>query len=260
MNFRILEKSDRKLTFVLEGTDAAFANALRRTMTNEIPVLAIEYVDMEENTSGLFDEVIAHRLGLIPLVFDPKSYKLKDDCKCNGKGCSNCEAILTLEKTGPCTVRSGDIASQDAGVAVLETEIPIVELLEGVRLKFSATAQLGFGRDHAKWKASIAGYRHTPVVKVSPDKADEKIVDACPTHVFEKKDGKVKVVNEQQCILCMRCVELSDGVRVEAHENSFAFDVESISGLNAQQVLLMALATVKDMAQEFAEEAKKAIK
>ncbi len=259
MNFRILEKSKQKMRFVLEGTDSGFANALRRTMTSEIPVLAIEYADMEENTSGLFDEVIAHRLGLIPLSFDPRGYKLKAECKCSGKGCSNCEVVLTLEKTGPCIVKAGDMKSSDEDVAALESETPIAELLEGARLKFSATAQLGFGKEHAKWKAAIAGYQNVPVVRVT-DKADDKIVDVCPTHVFEKKDGRVKVAHEQKCILCMRCVEVSDGVKVEAEEDAFIFDIESISGLNPEQILELGMDAMESQAKEFISEAKKAVK
>ena len=70
MNIKILEKSDMKVRFLLEKASPAFANALRRVAKNEVPTLAIEYVDFEENTSGMFDELIAHRLGLIPLTFD----------------------------------------------------------------------------------------------------------------------------------------------------------------------------------------------
>jgi DNA-directed RNA polymerase I and III subunit RPAC1 len=53
-------------SFSLVGIDASLANAFRRIMLAEIPTLAIENVFIENNTSVIQDEVLAHRLGLIP--------------------------------------------------------------------------------------------------------------------------------------------------------------------------------------------------
>jgi DNA-directed RNA polymerase I and III subunit RPAC1 len=49
------------------GIDASVANAFRRILISEIPTLAIEYVFVNNNTSVIQDEVLAQRLGLIPL-------------------------------------------------------------------------------------------------------------------------------------------------------------------------------------------------
>jgi DNA-directed RNA polymerase subunit D len=258
MDIKIIEKDERRIKFMLEDSNPAFANALRRIMKDEIATMAIEFVDFEDNNSGMFDELIAHRLGLIPLTFDKKAYNLKSECKCEGKGCSQCEVVLVLEKQGPCVVKSGDMKSTDESVYPIDKDIPIVELLENQRLKFEATAQLGFGKDHIKWQASNAGYKYTPVVKVNSEKADAKIVDVCPTSVFEKKDGKVKVVHEEKCILCMRCVELSEGVSVSADDTKFIFDVESVSGLTAKEVLSEALEKLEERAKDFTDSVKKA--
>jgi DNA-directed RNA polymerases I and III subunit RPAC1 len=53
-------------SFSLIGIDASIANALRRILIAEMPTLAIEHVFIENNTSIIQDEVLAHRLGLIP--------------------------------------------------------------------------------------------------------------------------------------------------------------------------------------------------
>ncbi|RDA92864.1 hypothetical protein CP533_2856 [Ophiocordyceps camponoti-saundersi (nom. inval.)] len=55
-------------SFSLIGVDASLANAFRRILVAEIPTLAIENVYIENNTSVIQDEVLAHRLGLIPFT------------------------------------------------------------------------------------------------------------------------------------------------------------------------------------------------
>ena len=157
MTIKINSVSKEKISFVLESTPA-YANALRRILKGEIPVMSIEYVDFEHNNSGMFDEAIAHRLGLIPLTFDQKIFRTKAQCKCKGKGCSQCEVVLVIDKTGPCTVKAGDMKTTDDSVKPADENIPIAELLENQKLVFEATAQLGYGKDHAKWQAAVVGY------------------------------------------------------------------------------------------------------
>jgi DNA-directed RNA polymerase subunit D len=226
-------------------------------MMTEVATMAIETVDIEENNSGLFDEALAQRLGLIPITFNKKLYNTKAQCKCDGKGCSHCEVSFTLEATGPVIVKAADMKSKD-DVKATDPDIPIVELLENQRLNLTATAQLGFGKEHAKWQASIVGYQNIPIVKASD--ASDKVVDLCPTKVFEKKDGRVRVAREKDCILCMRCVEVSEGVTVSAQEDGFIFKVESVCGLDAAEVLSGALDVLEQKADTFKDELKAALK
>ena len=63
-----------EMHFDLIGVDAALANAYRRIMLAEVPTLAIEKVLVRNNTSVMQDEVLAHRLGLIPIDADPRRF------------------------------------------------------------------------------------------------------------------------------------------------------------------------------------------
>lgn len=62
------------MSFDLKGVDAPIANALRRIMIAEVPTMAIHKVYIYQNTSIIADEVLAHRLGLIPILADPRLF------------------------------------------------------------------------------------------------------------------------------------------------------------------------------------------
>lgn len=243
MNLKILNKNDTILKFVIEGTDNGFANALRRIMISEIPVMAIEVVDIEENSSGLFDEVIAQRLGMIPLTYDTKIF----DVKKGNKGSVTNEVVLVLDKKGPALIKAGDMKSTSDDVKAVDSNIPIVELIEGKSLKFEATAELGYGKDHSKWKASIVGYQNVASVKATAS-------DICNEHCFDKKDGKVKMGLEEDCVKCRKLLE-KEQPKIE--EDSYIFTVETISGLKPEQVLNLALDELEEQSKDFISEIKK---
>ncbi|MEM2127290.1 MAG: DNA-directed RNA polymerase subunit D [Candidatus Bathyarchaeia archaeon] len=144
------------LRFILMGCDTALANALRRTMISEVPCMAIEDVFIFANTSVMHDEVLAHRLGLIPLKTDLERYVLPERCDCGSElGCSKCRAVLTLDVSAEDearTVYSGDLISEDPVIKPVSSEIPLVKLAPGQTLKLEAYAKLGLGKVHAKWQ------------------------------------------------------------------------------------------------------------
>jgi DNA-directed RNA polymerase subunit D len=159
MKIEILEKTDTEIKFRVSDIKTSFASALRRIMISEIPTMAIEWVDFKMNSSALNDEIIANRLGQIPLVFDRKGYNFIDSCKCNGKGCTRCQVKFTLKKSGPGMVYSGDLKTRAKDVKPLYDNIPIVELFEDQEIELEAIAQLGYGKEHAKWQGAVVGYR-----------------------------------------------------------------------------------------------------
>ena len=71
---QVTRLTDESVEFDLVGVDPAIANALRRIMISEIPTMAIEHVFFVNNTSIIQDEVLAHRLGLIPILADPSKF------------------------------------------------------------------------------------------------------------------------------------------------------------------------------------------
>lgn len=71
---KILKRTKDELVFDMIGIDAAIANAFRRILISEVPTMAIEHVVIVNNTSIIQDEILAHRLGLIPIKADPRRF------------------------------------------------------------------------------------------------------------------------------------------------------------------------------------------
>lgn len=258
MDVKILKKNDEKIKFVVEGINSALAGELRRIMMSEVPTLAIEWVDFVKNDSALWDEIVANRLGLIPLIFKPKSYKFKKDCKCGGKGCTHCQVSLSLVKKGPCVVYSGDLIPSDKKVKPVYDKIPIVELTEGQELKFEAIAELGLGKDHAKWQAAIVGYKAIPKITVGRGGNKKEYAERCPKKVFTFKNGKLKVSKPLECNLCMTCVDLSKGViKVETNETDFLFKLETASGLKPKEIVMNSMEILDNKLNEFSKDLRK---
>ena len=118
MQIEIVEMEDRKARFILRNSSPAMANALRRTMLQDIPKMAIDKVEFHlgpimqddkeyESVTSLFDEIIAHRLGLIPVPTNDQ-FTFQKDCSCGGVGCPGCTIMYSLNKVGPGTVLAGN--------------------------------------------------------------------------------------------------------------------------------------------------------
>ena len=142
----------------LTDVSLPIVNALRRRLINGLPIMAIEDVYIVRNDSGLYDEFVAHRIGLIPVTTE-SSYNIRKDCTCKGEGCSKCQVLMSLKVEGPAMVMSGDLKSADSKVKPVFDDMPIVKLLEGQALDLEARAELGFGKEHAKWASGLA-YHH----------------------------------------------------------------------------------------------------
>jgi len=229
-------------------------------MTAEVPTLSIEDVNMSNNTSVLFDEVVAHRLGMIPLTFSQGKMNLPEECKCKGKGCPLCQAVLKLDKKGPGMAYSGDFKSSNKTVKATESKIPIVELLKGQAIKIEAIAKLGIGADHMKNQAANAAYQYYPELDASgvKDPKDLKAAaEACPRKVLSASGSKLTLKDPVSCDICRSCEEAADGLKIKGNNSKFIFRVESVSGLSPKEIVLKANEILQEKAKEFKKELSK---
>jgi len=146
------------LVFDVSGVDVKTMNMFRRTVIAGVPSMAVEKVLVYDNSSILNDEILAHRIGLVPLTTDLKTYVSASECNCKGEGCGRCTCKLTVDVTGPATVHSGDMKSADDNVRPVHSKIQIIKLLADQRVRLEAEAVIGTGREHIKWQAGLAAY------------------------------------------------------------------------------------------------------
>ncbi|MBS1267057.1 MAG: DNA-directed RNA polymerase subunit D [Candidatus Woesearchaeota archaeon] len=255
MQVKLLEKNKNKLSFTLKGAKVSFANALRRSAIEEVPTLAVKTVEFRKNTSVLYDEMIAHRLGLVPIKTDLKSYNLPEKCPCKGKGCAQCQLILTIKEKGPKTVYTSDIKSKDPKAKPVYPKMPIVKLLKGQNLEAEMIAVLGQGKEHSKWNPGSIFYKYVPDIKISK-KGESMLecIDACPKKVFVEKSKKLAIDKKtlMDCHLCGACEEISKGeVKLNKDVDEFVFFVESWGQLEPKEIMLKASEYLEEKIGEF---------
>jgi DNA-directed RNA polymerase subunit D len=265
MNLEVLEQTDYKLKFIIEGISVEMVNALRHIILTEIPVMAIDEVIILKNDSPLYDEVVAHRLGLIPLKTNLKNYNLPRDCECGGYGCSLCQVSLTCEITNTSNkslvISSGDLKSNDPDVIPVHPEIPILKIDKNAKVIIEAYAILGTGKDHAKFSAvSNCAFRHYPEIefdesKITDKEEQENIVNLCPEELYEISNKKLKLKEDywKTCTLCKACEENSEGkIKVSWKEDTYIFSIESDGVLPFNELLQKTFEIFLNKIDEFA--------
>lgn len=268
VEIQILEKTDEYMRFVVSGVNVPFVNALRRTMLTEVPAMAIDELVILENSSILNDEILAHRMGFIPLKTDLDSYTLPEECKCESEfGCNLCRANLTLEieagdKT--MTVYSADMKPEDPAIAPVSDKIPIAKLTPDQRIKFEAYARLGKGKNHAKWQpVSMCTYVHLPIINVDSKRCDAcgKCVEVCPENILIQTAEGITTQKENECTLCMDCVDACSkdpsAVQVSWDEAAFIFKIESTGALPVERIFTEAIKILDKKFKEFSKQLKK---
>jgi DNA-directed RNA polymerase, alpha subunit/40 kD subunit len=256
---------DTVARFQLRASSPSFANAFRRAMIGEVPTLAIEDVRVYDNTSALFDEMLTHRLGLIPITTDLKCYVRKESCSCEGEGCAGCTATFTMSVEGPCIVFSRDLIPQDPSAKPAMENIPIVKLTKDQKLVIEARAVLSTGRHHAKWQPTNAcGYKNYPVISIS-EMCDGcgHCVEECPRNILEVEGKRVRVIEgrTEECSLCRLCERACLGsgigeesaIKVTSDESKFIFVVESDGSLPVKEIIEQALVYIRDRSDDLIE-------
>ncbi|CCQ36905.1 DNA-directed RNA polymerase subunit D [Natronomonas moolapensis 8.8.11] len=231
-----IERDERSARFLVRGISPAFANGIRRAMVADVPTLSVDTVRVIENSSVMFDEQIALRLGLIPLT-TPDDYEPEET------------VTLAIDVEGPATAYSGDLVSSDGQVQPAEENVPIIDLKEGQRLELEADAELGYGKDHAKHQGGVAvGYRHLQRVALGDDRDEFAEDDPEIIRGVIEDDGELVETASFDNDLSDRYPDRE--VSVEDVPNAFVFDVETDGSMTVDELVLKAVESLRTRADE----------
>jgi len=262
MKIEKLTKTDEKISFLATGISNSLTNSIRRAIY-EIPILAVDSLEISKNDSALYDEILAHRFGLIPLKA-PKNFTLRTNCTCKGKGCLKCTASFKLTAKGPCTVYSKDIKTK--GFQPAYDEIPIVILDKEQELELTGEAVLGIGLEHTKFVPGLLWFNDCPQINAKnldslSKEEKEDFAKICPLKAITLKDNKI-IINNLKCDMCNACVELAkkkekSSVEIIPSSQNFVIFIESFGQISPEEIFSDAINILNKNLDEFAKEIKK---
>ncbi|WP_226007184.1 DNA-directed RNA polymerase subunit D [Natrinema salinisoli] len=233
-----VEREDREARFIVRGVTPGFANGIRRAMVADVPTMAVDTVRFVENSSVMFDEQLALRLGLVPLTTPPVGEFAEDDT-----------VTLSIDVEGPATAYSGDLVSSDDLVQPADENVPIIELKDDQRLEAEADAVIDRGKDHAKHQGGVAvGYRHLQRVEVDGDLPEFEDEESRIIRGVIEDEGELVSTSEFDHDLSNRYP--GKEVRVEDVPNAFVFHVETDGSFPIEELVTRAADTLAERATE----------
>lgn len=273
---------DNRIRIVLSDTNAAQVNSLRRAILADVPKMAITKVRFEqgvtqdnkgeviESVNVLPDEVLAHRLAMVPVptfleefVFpadDPNNENLPED----QWGSPLSQIIYHLSIRGPNSDSSDEFKTVYAGdlnvlgetklqIKEEHSRIPLTLLSKGQYLELYAYATLGRGRDHAKWcpAAAVTFQPRQKAVLSKPKKANVLFDLNLTSKSGRKIDSKMftnKECTDVNAVMDLeralqqvgygtgREADFDDAITMEDIEGEYVFSFESDGSMSPEEI------------------------
>lgn len=277
--------TERTANFDLIHIDTSIANAFRRIMISEVPLVAAETVYVFNNTSVIQDEVLAHRIGLIPLQVDPdlltwvdqqqdekdrytdeNTVVLSLDVKCTKNQHAPAGSTDPRELYNNAHVYARDLKFEAQGrqielfknkpVGPSDPNILLAKLRPGQEISLRAHCVLGVGSDHAKFSpVATASYRLLPVINITaPIKGAEaaKFQKCFPLGVIGIENDAAYVKDARRDTVsreALRHPEFDGKVKLGRRRDHFIFTVESTGAMSPEEIFFKSVRVLRNKAE-----------
>lgn len=278
MKVNVLQMDDYYAQIEFKDVNYSFVNSVRRSLVSMVPCLGLHEIDFHmgslgsyveeesgdereyESISAMFNEIVAHRLGMLPIPTGKKTIEafgdsINDDSK-------QPDIMYSLHKQGPCTVYSGDLepVSGDDSLVIPETNVPIVKLAEGQAILVYAKAKIGNAQKHTKWQCVVAPrFYQAPTISVSSGKGSKAIFDLVAKKNFKKKGNKYVMDNPVEAHNALKKLEqlwndkeAKESIDISTKKDHFIFEFETNGAMKAELALEQALKALDGHCNEFA--------
>ncbi|KAI8612509.1 DNA-directed RNA polymerase [Chytriomyces sp. MP71] len=291
-NFKVVvsKKEADNLEFDLIGLDASIANAFRRCLISEVPTVAIENVFVLNNTSIVHDEILAQRLGLVPIKVDPRLFQFKAlDEEATDLNTLVFKMSVKAKPISKATkAEHGDIIADDNTNVLskdliweaqgdqeyrlaedpprpVHNDIVLAKLRPGQEIDLEVHCQKGIGKEHAKWSpVATASYRLLPEIQIlSPIiGADAVKFQKCfsegVVEIFKNSNGEkeARVINARKDTVSrevLRHKEFDGKVRLTRVRDHFIFNIESTGILPPEMLFTEAVQVLINKAKRVKE-------
>lgn len=238
-------------------------SALRRIIIEEVPTMAVDSVLVLENNSILHDEVLAHRIAMIPFVSERAIEKYGSPEKCaDCPQCEGCYARAYLEVSNEDSERrvvyAREIRTEDPDIVPAIPDIPIIVLGKGQKISMELELRLGRGKEHIKWSpVSISILLSVPLIQYDiskcPDtsnclKCISDYSEELSKKISEEKRGSIKLEKFSNTSLLRFCEEKSCSgcIKVNYLDNERILKFESTGSLSPQTILRLSLNILRE--------------
>lgn len=224
------EKTNETIRFTSK-MNISLANAIRRSV-NEVLTLAIDECDVYKNDSALYDEIIAHRLGLIPL----KNQKIKANEK------------IEIKLTAKGKEGGYEVMSSELGEISIYPTIPIVFLDKNQEIEIVARIKAGKAIEHTKYAPGILFYRHLPKIKISKEGESQIELSQIYPEVFSF-NNKLAVKDASLCEIDNEDTKIYPGIDI-SFDDTLVFQIESWGQMTPKEIFIDSCKVLKENLNE----------
>ena len=280
LNVRVQHIQQNELEFDIIGMKPFIVNALRQTILNDVPTMAIEDVYFYKNSSICNCDYISQRLALVPIKADPNDFKFVNNSEISNLNSDN-TIVLNLNvvnnENKPIKVYSKSLIWEPFGkqtnishIEPLFPNIPLLHLKSDEEISCRIFCIKGLGRNHMKFCPGIAKYCFLSKIDINKDKLlpemAHKLKESFPPGVIELKttfNGKsVPYVANARLDRLSRSFkndpEVCENISVKYYRDYIIFNVESYGVIppvkivvNAFDILIYKYNTWKERIEQF---------